>query len=151
MSTYEDRVRAAPLLPDRGGKKTAGKPWWGTCTIVEFRNRLREMPLGEQETLLTEIKATISHTGAVSNDVNAPGEQRFNARRALAYMGEKRGILVASCSRLYNEKHTTKDQRKKMAMKEAREAMASGNLAMALQILIDYLDKPSTEPPQPRP
>lgn len=140
-----------PAQTDRMNPLTVGsRPWWQTCNYAELETRVKAMQHAQVQALISEVGAAIAITSSIVNDVQKDPEQRRRARKALAFMVEKKRLLKSFVQnqahppvdeKLKKEEHQAREHIREGRIEEARAAVAAGDMATAITCILDLLDR----------
>ncbi len=122
------------------------RPWWQSCGLDDFRNRVAEINGDERLALHHEIKAAISATQKVIENTSATTDHRERARHALHHMSERRHVL-ASLFRASDRNAEQGRTKRPDRIASARRALDQDDLRTALSVILDILEnKHSVDP-----
>jgi hypothetical protein len=111
------------------------RQWWQDFSIEEFCEELKTMDIDEIGGLQHELSGAISVANLHASDSGRPMEKRASARRAMAYMSQKKkAILTELAGRRSGMRNETLNQ--------AESVLNDGDVRGAVSLLIKMLRGP---------
>lgn len=126
------------------------REWWQAMPREDYLKRIGNMPLKELEVLSTTIGATMQRIQGQQSMENPDADWHSRARFAKAIMAERRGLVKAELQRRrlastahneqQREKQRTRSVLRRTMIQAARNHLASGDTAEALETILDLLE-----------
>jgi hypothetical protein len=133
-----------------GSAEAIERPWWRTCHPFEFRRRAESMSRVELECLGSDMAGALA--GMQGTIQTSADESRVRqARAALGYTAEKRGILKSILhARNESERqgrlaqkagHVANEGKRSGRLERAQELLDAGDTAGALRLVLETLKR----------
>lgn len=116
------------------------EPWWRRKTRDELSAWAATAPIRELEALSVEMGAEILNIQTQLSSENPSLDWRRSANRAKSIVAEKRSAVRRVLAQRNNEKQRLNNGRRATFIEAARECVADGRHAEALDIILDLLD-----------